>query len=197
MLKAKLKQRIEARIRAQQQGSTSESFEISDDESPVATMPSAMPSPAASQPEVSSSCELITRTAQLELAHSMKRPGRGKQVRRNMSKLSLAIARKKAQAPKVEKPKAKGKAKASPKAKVKTRAAAKCKAKAKAKPVCKIPGDAAVRSYHDLTKKFRQSREGDSFGEVVKDQRALLKEKIHVSKRFLCFLSGFWLVQVW
>ena len=59
-----------------------------------------------------------------------------------------------------------------------------------------LPGDAEIRSYHGLMKKFRQSREGDIFGEVVKDQRPVLREKIQVSKKFLCLLLGFWLVHV-
>ena len=165
----------------------------------------------------SSSQLLLTRTAQLQLAHSKKMPGRGKRVRREcLSKCSLAIARqrsknklepkkRKAEPPKEatnKKPKGKGKAKASPKAspkafpkatpkaKARSKAAAKCKAKAKAKPTRKIglPGDAEIRSYHDLTRKFRQTREGESFGEVAKDQRPLLREKIHVSKKLLCLL---------
>ncbi|CAE7374500.1 nipblb [Symbiodinium microadriaticum] len=207
-----------------QQGSLSQSYEISDDEcecvdakpsvdSPVATSPPALPSPSSSKPQVdmnsSSSQLLLTRTAQLQLAHSKKMPGRGKRVRREcLSKCSLAIARqrsknklepkkRKAEPPKEatnKKPKGKGKAKAfpkaTPKAKARSKAAAKCKAKAKAKPTRKIglPGDAEIRSYHDLTRKFRQTREGESFGEVAKDQRPLLREKIHVSKKLLCLL---------
>ena len=232
MLKVKLKQQLRARMKVHQQGSLSQSYEISDDEcecvdakpsvdSPVATSPPALPSPSSSKPQVdmnsSSSQLLLTRTAQLQLAHSKKMPGRGKRVRREcLSKCSLAIARqrsknklepkkRKAEPPKEatnKKPKGKGKAKASPKAspkafpkatpkaKARSKAAAKCKAKAKAKPTRKIglPGDAEIRSYHDLTRKFRQTREGESFGEVAKDQRPLLREKIHVSKKLLCLL---------
>ena len=35
-----------------------------------------------------------------------------------------------------------------------------------------LPGDAEIRSYHGLMKKFRQSREGDIFGEVCEGSAA-------------------------
>ena len=224
MLKAKLKQQLRARLKTQEH----KSYEISDDEcvdaSPLAaTVPPAVLPPASSEPQVSTddSCSqpLLTRSAQLELAHSKKKPRKQPQ-RQCLSKCSLAIARKrskanlqskkrKAQASNaatIKKAGGKGKTKAtpkalpklSPKAKAKSKAAGRCKAKAKAKPsrTMGLPGDAEIRSYHGLMKKFRQSREGDIFGEVVKDQRPVLREKIHVSKKFLCLLLRFWLVHV-
>lgn len=229
VLKAKLKQQLRARATAHRQGSVSQSYEISDDEGvdakPSVATPPALPPPASSQPQLSTNASsselLLTRTAQLELAHSRKLPGRGKGGRNRLGKCSKAIARKrskenlqgkkrKAENPKGakdKKPKAKGKAKASPKAfpkvspkaKAKSKAAAKCKAKAKAKPTQKVglPGDAEIRSYHDLVQKFRQAREGDCFGEIVKDQRPPLREKIHVSKKFLFLIWGFRLVYVY
>ena len=212
MLLAKLKlKKFAAAARAEQERSRSsirETLEISDDEaSPLATAP-LPPIPPSEVPAVAEAAkvadapqELLTRTQQLSLANSKKRKNKKKDDdedlekdetkplrKKCLSKCGLSIARKRSKA-KVSQKQAKRKAKAKscpkPKASAKAKAvAAKPHPKAKARAQIRLPNASELRHYHGLTKKFKQAREGVFYGDVPKEERGVLRDKIHVSKKF-------------
>ena len=151
--------------------------------------------------------ELLTRSQQLRLARSKKRKNKKSQdddadldgtpglLKKCLSKCSLSIARKrkeraakkqakcKAKAKSCPKPKASAKAKAKASAKAQAKAKLQPKAKAKKKAQIRLPNVGELRHYHGLMKKFKQAREGDLYGAIPKEDRGLLKEKIHASKK--------------
>ena len=212
-LKLKVAARAARAVQARSASSSRETLEISDDEALPMAAAAVPQSPRPEAPAggkvqeeleshdpkalVAAPEELLTRSDQLQLAKSKKRnknengseEDSPKRLRRDcLSKLALKRTQKPKPSKKNPKSKAKAskKSKASAEAKAKAAAAKPCpKAKAKAKVQVGLPPNAEIRSYHALVKKFKQAREGVFFGDVPKEQRGILKAKIHVSKKYL------------
>ena len=210
LAKLKLKKFAARAEQARSTSSSQETLEISDDEAVAPIPPPEAPAVAEAakvgDPVMEAAPgELLTRTQQLNLANSKKRKNKNKEAeevsedtakdaskplrKKCLSKCSLAIARKRSWKAKPSKKQAKPKAKAKncpkPKASAKAKAAAaKPRPKAKAKAEVRLPNITEIRKYHGLVKKIKQAREGVFYGDIAKENRGVLKEKIHVSSKF-------------
>ena len=212
LAKLKLKKFAARAEQARSTSSGRETLEISDDEAVAPIPPPEAPAVAEAakvgDPVIEAAPgELLTRTQQLNLANSKKRKNKNKDkeaeevsediakdaskplLKKCLSWCSLAIARKRSWKAKPSKKQAKPKAKAKscpkPKASAKAKAAAaKPRPKAKAKAEVRLPNITEIRKYHGLVKKFKQAREGVFYGDIPKEDRGVLKEKIHVSSKF-------------
>ncbi|CAE7879395.1 nipblb, partial [Symbiodinium sp. KB8] len=207
LAKLKLKKFAARAEQARSTSSGRETLEISDDEAVAPIPPPEAPAVAEAakvgDPVIEAAPgELLTRTQQLNLANSKKRKNKNKDkeaeevsediakdaskplLKKCLSWCSLAIARKRSWKAKPSKKQAKPKAKAKscpkPKASAKAKAAAaKPRPKAKAKAEVRLPNITEIRKYHGLVKKFKQAREGVFYGDIPKEDRGVLKEKIH------------------